>query len=129
LIRVNARPNVILVSAARGKLMRTVLAGVAEFERNLFRDRVKSGHAVAKARGVALGRPVGKRPSDKHADRVLAMLKRGLSYRQIARKLRLSKNTIMVIARRARASDASPVFPSSRPLSGRQGQSRTLGNR
>jgi len=35
--------------------MRTIMAGLAEFERDLIRERVKSGLAAAKARGVVLG--------------------------------------------------------------------------
>jgi len=54
------------LSTASGKLMRTIMAGLAEFERNLTRDRVKS-RAAARARGIALGRQVGQRPSDKKA--------------------------------------------------------------
>lgn len=44
------------------------MAGLAEFERDLIRDRVKSGLAAA---GVKLGRRPGQRPSDKKAKRVL----------------------------------------------------------
>ena len=42
------------LSTASGKLMRTIMAGLAEFERDLIRDRVKSGLAAARARGVNL---------------------------------------------------------------------------
>jgi Resolvase, N terminal domain len=45
------------LSTASGKLMRTIMAGLAEFERDLIRERVKSGLAAAQARGVVLGRP------------------------------------------------------------------------
>ena len=56
------------LSTASGKLMRTIMAGLAEFERDLIRDRVKSGLAAARARGVKLGRrwanaPRTRRPS------------------------------------------------------------------
>ena len=44
------------LSTASGKLMRTIMAGLAEFERDLIRERVKSGLAAAQARGVKLGR-------------------------------------------------------------------------
>ena len=91
------------LSTASGKLMRTIMAGLAEFERDLIRDRVKSGLAAAKARGVVLGRQVGQRPSDRKAKRVLAMHRDGLSYRLIGRNLGLSKNTVMEIVRRAAA--------------------------
>src|SRR5262245_19816891 len=88
------------LSTASGKLMRTIMAGLAEFERDLIRDRVKSGLAAARARGVKLGRQVGQRPSDKKAKRVLGMHADGLSYRLIARIVGLSKNTVMDIVRR-----------------------------
>ncbi len=88
------------LSTASGKLMRTIMAGLAEFERDLIRDRVKSGLAAARARGVKLGRQIGQRPSDKKAKRVLGMHADGLSYRLIARNVGLSKNTVMDIVRR-----------------------------
>ena len=79
--------------------MRTVMAGLAKFERHLIRDRVKSGLAAAKARGVKLGRQVGQCPSHKKAKKVLAMHKAGLSYRLIGRNVGLSKNSVMDIVK------------------------------
>jgi putative DNA-invertase from lambdoid prophage Rac len=90
------------LSTASGKLMRTIMAGLAEFERDLIRERVKSGLASARARGVRLGRQVGQRPSDKKAKKVLAMHQEGLSYRLIGPNVGLSKNTVMHIVRRQR---------------------------
>ena len=40
-----------------GRLMLTVLGGLAEFERELIRARTGEGRARAKARGVKMGRP------------------------------------------------------------------------
>jgi DNA invertase Pin-like site-specific DNA recombinase len=40
-----------------GRLMLTVLGGLAEFERELIRDRTGEGRSRAKARGVRFGRP------------------------------------------------------------------------
>jgi putative DNA-invertase from lambdoid prophage Rac len=91
------------LSTASGKLMRTIMAGLAEFERDLIRERVKSGLATAKANGVALGRQVGQRPSDRKAKKVLSLHGEGLSYRLIARNVGLSKNTVMEIVRREAA--------------------------
>src|SRR5215475_14182849 len=88
------------LSTSTGKLMRTIMAGLAEFERDLIRDRVKSGLAAARARGVKLGRQAGQHPSDKKAKRVLGMHAGGLSYRLIARNVGLSKNTVMDIVGR-----------------------------
>jgi DNA invertase Pin-like site-specific DNA recombinase len=87
------------LSTASGKLMRTIMAGLAEFERDLIRERVKSGLAAARSRGVALGRQVGQRPSDKKAKKVLQLHSDGLSYRLIGRNVGLS-NTVMDIIRR-----------------------------
>jgi DNA invertase Pin-like site-specific DNA recombinase len=92
--------------------MRTIMAGLAELERDLIRERVKSGLQAAKARGVVLGRREGHRPSDKKAKNVLAMHRDGLSYRLIGRNLGLSKNTVMEIVRRK----AFQQSPSSKSL-------------
>jgi putative DNA-invertase from lambdoid prophage Rac len=89
------------LNTSQGKLMRTIMAGIADFERDQIRERVKSGLAAAQARGVKLGRQPGQRPSDKKAKRVLDMHKEGLSYRLIGRNVGLSKNTVMEIVRRA----------------------------
>src|SRR5260370_11594565 len=42
-------------TTAHGRLMLTVLGGLAEFERDLIRARTGEGRAPAKARGVKLG--------------------------------------------------------------------------
>ena len=43
-------------TTAHGRLMLTVLCGLAEFERDLIRTRTAEGRERAKARGVRLGR-------------------------------------------------------------------------
>jgi DNA invertase Pin-like site-specific DNA recombinase len=43
-------------TTAHGRLMLTILAGLAEFERELIRARTGEGRARAKARGVKMGR-------------------------------------------------------------------------
>jgi putative DNA-invertase from lambdoid prophage Rac len=88
------------LSTPTGKLMRTIMAGLADFERDIIRERVRSGLQAARARGVKLGRQHGQRPSDKKAKRVLAMHEEGLSYRLIGRNVGLSKNTVMEIVKR-----------------------------
>ena len=44
-------------STPAGKLQFSMLAAFAEFEKEIIRERVKSGLAAAKARGAAIGRP------------------------------------------------------------------------
>ena len=89
------------ISTAQGKLLASLMVSLAEFERDLLRERVRSGLALAKARGKQLGRQQGQRPkSDKLAPKVLEMVKAGRSYRHIAHELSLSKNTVMGIVQR-----------------------------
>lgn len=87
-----------------GRMMATMLAGIAQFERDLLSERVKSGLAAARARGKKLGRQPGQRPkADKLASKVMALIEEGRSYRWIARDLGISKNTVGEIVKRARA--------------------------
>jgi putative DNA-invertase from lambdoid prophage Rac len=91
------------ISTAQGKLLASLMASLAEFERDLLRERVRSGLAAAKARGKKLGRQQGERPkSDKLTPTVLRLLKEGKSYRKIATELNLSKNTVVGIVQRNR---------------------------
>ncbi len=87
-----------------GKLVFHIMGALAEFERDLLRDRVRSGVMVAQARGVVFGRRLGQRvKSDKLASKVLALVATGQSYRKIGRELDLSKNTVLEIVKRERA--------------------------
>ncbi len=86
-------------------MMATLLAGIAEFERELTQERIRSGIAAARARGKKLGRQPGQRPkSDRLASRVLALIALGRSYRLVGREVGLSKNTVAGIVKRSRAS-------------------------
>jgi putative DNA-invertase from lambdoid prophage Rac len=91
------------LTTPHGRMMATMLAGIAEFERELTAERIRSGIAAAKARGKKLGRQPGQRPkSDRLAPKVLALVAKGRSYRLVGRELGLSKNTVAGIIRRAR---------------------------
>ena len=86
-----------------GRMMATMLAGIAQFERDLLSERVKSGLAAARARGKKLGRQPGQRPkSDKLAPKVIQAVADGRSYRWIARDLGINKNTVLEIMKRYR---------------------------
>jgi DNA invertase Pin-like site-specific DNA recombinase len=74
-----------------GKFQLDVLKAVCEFERNLIRDRVNVGLAAAKARGIRLGRPS---TLDKRAGEVIALKKRGLGVRAIARELEMPVSSV-----------------------------------
>ena len=92
------------LATPHGRMLATVLAGIAEFERELIQERIRSGIAAAKARGKKLGRQPGQRPkSDRLASKVLTLVAQGRSYRLIGREVGLSKNTVAEIVRRSRA--------------------------
>jgi putative DNA-invertase from lambdoid prophage Rac len=91
------------LATPHGRMLATIIAGIAEFERELIQERVRSGLAAAKARGKRLGCQPGQRPkSDRLAPKVLALVAKGRSYRLIGRELGLSKNTVAEIVKRAR---------------------------
>ncbi len=93
------------LATPHGKMIAGVMASLAEFERDLIRERIKSGLEAARARGTRLGRQVGQRPkSDRLAAKVMELVAAGRSYREIALEVRLSKNTIMSIVKRSRES-------------------------
>jgi DNA invertase Pin-like site-specific DNA recombinase len=80
-----------------GRLMLTIIAAVAEFERGLIAERVKEGMANAKRKGTRLGRPsAATRPHVmRHLAEVAAALERGeISKRAAARRLRVSVATL-----------------------------------
>jgi putative DNA-invertase from lambdoid prophage Rac len=68
------------------QLQLNILMAVAEFERDIIRERVHSGLRAARARGARLGRPATLL---QHLPRVRALLGAGKNVSQIARELML----------------------------------------
>ena len=92
-------------TTAHGRLMLTVLGGLAEFERELIRARTGEGRKLAKARGVKMGR---KPKLTAHQQReALQRRDAGEPTREIARSFNVSHSTIS----RLRARAASSVTP------------------
>ncbi len=81
-------------STPNGRLVFGIIASIAEFERELIRERVRSGLAVARARGKRLGRP----PSRIDADKVAELRAQGASWRAIARQLGVDIGTVRRVA-------------------------------
>jgi len=74
----------------QGKLLFHIFAAIAEFERELTRERVLSGLAHARARGVILGRPRRVVSTDK----IATLRAQGASWRAISGKLGVGLATL-----------------------------------
>jgi DNA invertase Pin-like site-specific DNA recombinase len=83
-------------SAARLQL--NVLCAVAEFEREVIRERVNAGLAVAKAKGVRLGRPPAH---DIQRAEVARLRSEGMSYRAISKQLGLPVSSVFELNARS----------------------------
>jgi DNA invertase Pin-like site-specific DNA recombinase len=71
-----------------------IFASIAEFERELIRDRVRSGLAAAKAKGKVVGRP----RIDADAHEIASLRAFGAPWRTISRKVRVSVRTVRRLA-------------------------------
>jgi DNA invertase Pin-like site-specific DNA recombinase len=80
-------------TTAHGRLMLTVLGGLAEFERDLIRARTSEGHERAKARGVKLGRKP-KLTEHQKREAIRRRDRDGETVREIARSYNVSHSTI-----------------------------------
>jgi putative DNA-invertase from lambdoid prophage Rac len=79
--------------SAQGKLIASLMAALAEFERDLLRERVRSGIAAAQKRGVVFGRQAGHRiKANRFAPKVLKLVSEGQSYREISHRLGLREH-------------------------------------
>jgi DNA invertase Pin-like site-specific DNA recombinase len=79
-----------------GRLMLTVLGGLAEFERELIRARTAEGRARAKARGVSLGRKPKLTPHQRRE--AIRRREQGEPVREIARSYNVHNSTISRLA-------------------------------
>lgn len=85
-------------------MIASLIAALAEFERDLLRERVRSRIAAARKRGVVFGRRPGQHvKADRYAPKVLKLIGGGQSYREISHRLGLSKNTVLDTVKAARA--------------------------
>ena len=75
-----------------GRLMLTILGGLAEFERELIRARTGDGRKRAKDRGVRFGRPAALTPHQRHE--ALQRLANGEVQADVARSYDVSQATI-----------------------------------
>jgi DNA invertase Pin-like site-specific DNA recombinase len=86
---VSLRDNLDLSTPA-GRLMMHVIGAMAEFERELIRERVNAGIKSAQARGVRFGRP----KIYCSALKIAALREQGVPWVEVARKLGAGKGTV-----------------------------------
>ncbi|WP_162601620.1 recombinase family protein [Occallatibacter savannae] len=85
---VSLRDNLDL-STPSGRLMMHIIGAMAQFERELIRERVTAGIQAARKRGARLGRP----RTYVNPSKVQQMRAEGLSWRAIAKQLRIGVGT------------------------------------
>ena len=83
-------------TSAHGRLMLTILGGLAEFERELIRARTGEGRKRAKARGVRFGRPRKLTPHQRQE--ALQRLHAGETMADVARSFAVDGSTISRLA-------------------------------
>lgn len=93
------------------RLLLHILSSVAEFEREIIRERTVAGIAMARNRGKALGRPrrIFRR------DEALRMREAGLSFRQIGIELGVATMTVVRAIREGEAVGRTEKGMSARP--------------
>jgi putative DNA-invertase from lambdoid prophage Rac len=81
------------LTSPAGRMVMTVLAATAQFERDLLIERTQAGLERAKAEGVALGRRAALDAEQREA--VRTALASGASVAELARRFATSRQTIM----------------------------------
>lgn len=80
------------VTSTAGKMILTVLGGVAEMERDMIVERTHAGLARARSEGKKLGRPPAMTPA--HQDEARDALAGGASINGLAKRYGVSRGTI-----------------------------------
>jgi DNA invertase Pin-like site-specific DNA recombinase len=79
-------------ATAQGKLLFTILAGLAQFERDLISERTREGLKSARARGRKGGRPTKNRETIERALKLYDT--QAVPIQEICRNCKISKNTL-----------------------------------
>jgi DNA invertase Pin-like site-specific DNA recombinase len=75
-----------------GRMIMTIFAGIAEFERDLIRERTGAGRRDAQRRGVRFGRP--RKMNAEQRELAGRLLKEGQSVREVARAFSVHPATL-----------------------------------
>lgn len=84
------------LSTPTGRLLVHLIGALAEFEREIIRERVRSGIARVKATGqTRSGKPIGRPRRDVDLEAVVQLRNAGKSWRQVAQAIKVPRRTIM----------------------------------
>jgi len=107
-----------------GNLVLTMMAGLANFERDLLRERQKRGIEAARERGKHLGRP--RLLTAEHAEKAVDRLRGNDTLAMLASEWRVSERTISRLVR-AHVGDAeSPLRPGGKGKPKRRGRIQAM---
>ena len=79
-------------SSATGYMFFSIMTSIANYERELISERVKSGLENAKRKGVVLGRKTNLTPEIE--EKIIQLKKEGVGYNTLAKRLSVSVKTI-----------------------------------
>jgi putative DNA-invertase from lambdoid prophage Rac len=82
------------LSTPTGTMIASIMSSLAEFEKNLIRERVQSGVNRARAKGKVFGRRAGVGKIANSCDRINQLREQNMSDRAIAKVVGLSKSAI-----------------------------------
>ena len=79
-------------SSATGYMFFSIMTSIANYERELISERVKSGLQNAKRKGIVLGRKTNLTPEIE--EKIIQLKKEGVGYNTLAKRLSVSVKTI-----------------------------------
>jgi DNA invertase Pin-like site-specific DNA recombinase len=91
---------------AMGRLFVTIISAIAELERSLVIERVKSGMAMARR----LGKPIGRARLDVDREQVVLDRRSGLSLTQVAKRHNISRASVCRLMKEANG-DSTLAIP------------------
>lgn len=98
-------------STPAGRMVFQIFGAIAEFERNLIRERVQLGVDRARRDGKRLGRP--RKRLDEEA--IVRAVRRGCSVKRVARENNVARSTIRAVLERRQGRDGSATKIRRRP--------------
>ena len=108
----NLGGEVVDTKSATGKLILTIFAGFAQFEREMMLERQKEGIAKAKAEKRYLGRKPAARVK---AGDAVALFKRGISVTDVASALGIGRGSVYRALEEAGLKQKTPSVPQGEP--------------